>query len=50
MKNILHRNLPHFVDESAYPAEEDIFQQHGDSKHTGKIVKSWLQNQTFGTA
>ena len=42
MKNILHRNLPHFVDESAYPAEEDIFQQHGDSNNAAKIVKSWL--------
>ena len=47
--NILHINLPAFVDESAYPTEEVVFQQDGDPKHTAKIVKSQLQNPTFWT-
>lgn len=45
--NILQSNLPDFVDESAYPEEEVIFQQDGDPKHTAKIVQQWLKSQTF---
>ena len=35
---ILECNIPHFVQECAYPEEEIIFQQDGDPKHTAKIV------------
>lgn len=46
---ILQNNMPDFVDESAYPEDEVIFQQDGDPKHTAKIVKEWLSNQRFQT-
>ena len=45
--NNLHTNLPHFVDESAYPAEEVVFQQDGYPKLFTKIVKSWLKKPKF---
>lgn len=46
---VLENNLPDFVDKSAYPEDEVIFQQDGDPKHTAKIVKQWLASQKFKT-
>lgn len=45
--HILKSNLPDFVDMSAYPEEEVVFQQDGDPKHTSKIVIKWLSEQKF---
>lgn len=36
-----------FVDMSAYPENEVVFQQDGYPKHTAKIVKDWLSHQIF---
>lgn len=44
---ILKTNLPEFVDMSAYPEDEVMFQQDGDPKHTAKIVQKWLSEQRF---
>ena len=46
---ILRTNLPNFLDKCAYSINEIIFQLDGDPKHTVKIVKGWLQAQTFQT-
>lgn len=45
--SILQTNLPEFVEKSVYPVEDLVFQQDGDPKHTSKIVKNWLSNQSF---
>lgn len=41
--NILQTNFPGFIDVSAYPQDEVLFQQDGNPKHTAKIVKDCLK-------
>lgn len=44
---IIQSHLPDFVERSAYPEDEVIFQQDGDPKHTAKVVQNWLSGQKF---
>ncbi|XP_075161908.1 uncharacterized protein LOC142234632 [Haematobia irritans] len=44
---ILQTHLPEFVDKSAYPEDEVVFQQDGDPQHSAKIVKKWLSEKKF---
>ncbi|XP_075163016.1 uncharacterized protein LOC142235638 [Haematobia irritans] len=45
--DILHTNLPKFVEVCAYADKQVIFQQDGDQKHSSNIVKKWLSEQKF---
>ena len=44
---ILQSNLSSVVNSIGYNEREVVFQQDRDSKHTAKIVKTWLENKNF---
>lgn len=43
--NILQNNLPFLVNSIGLGKHKVVFQQDGDARHIGKVVKTWLENQ-----